>query len=329
MHTIYLTVINRLCMFDLLKYNYSNDIINKINVYNLENKLIYTLEETKKICNNTYYITNKLIVPRLISKFKDKVLLLSIFEHTKKYEHISFKNKLEYILNIISTERLNCSVCNNPVKYKGGILYKYCENKDCLKLMLSKKAKERGMWMVQTKEAKEKKIKSLTGRKLSEENKRKIGESNAKKWTEEYKVKDKLNRISLNCYKKQSDTMKAKILAGEFTPKSENRKRAKRIKSDITGLNYRSNWELIFHENNLKLEYEKLRISYMDGENERIYITDFVDFDNKIIYEIKPSSELNQSNFLNKKKYTEEWCLKNDFFYKVITEKDYNFYGRK
>ena len=88
-------------------------------------------------------------------------------------------------------------------------------------------------------------------------------------------------------------------------------------------------WELIFHEDNPKLEYEKLRLSYMDGENQRIYITDFVDFDNKIIYEIKPSSELNQTNFLNKKKYTEEWCSKNKFLYKVITEKDYNFYGRK
>jgi hypothetical protein len=136
-------------------------------------------------------------------------------------------------------------------------------------------------------------------------------------------------RLERGCDIKISQTMKRKILNGEFTPKSENRKRSKRIKSNITGLSYRSNWELIFHENNPKLQYELIRIKYMDDNIERVYITDFVDIDNKIIYEIKPTSELKNKNFLNKLKYTEDWCLKNKFQYKVITEKDYNFYGRK
>lgn len=314
-------------MLDPLLIN--NDDITHENVYKNNQKIIYCLEETQKIAKKTYYNNCKLSIPRSYTRIIDKILILSIFEHTKKYETLPFIYKLKFILGIINETLLECSICSNTNKYKDRTLYKYCGNKDCLKQIQSKKAKERGTWMMLTKEAKDKKIKSLTGRKLSEENKRKIGETNAKKWTEEYKVKDRLLRISKNCDKRISNTMKAKILAGEFTPKSENRKRAKRIKSDITGLNYRSNWELIFHENNLNLEYEKLRISYMDGKNERIYITDFVDFDNKIIYEIKPSSELNQSNFLNKKKYTEEWCIKNEFLYKIITEKDYNFYERK
>jgi len=314
-------------MLDLLLTN--NDNITHENVYKNNEKLIYSLEETRKIAKQTYYNNSKLLIPRSYSRIIDKRLILSIFEHTKQYENLPFIYKLKFILDLVKKETLECSICSNTNKHKDRALYKYCGNKDCLKQIQSKKAKERGTRMMLTKEAKDKKIKSLTGRKLSEENKRKIGETNAKKWTEEYKAKDRLLRISKNCDKRISDTMKAKILSGEFTPKSENRKRAKRIKSDITGLNYRSNWELIFHENNPKLEYEKLRLSYMDGENERIYITDFVDFDNKIIYEIKPSSELNETNFLNKKKYTEEWCNKNAFLYKVITEKDYNFYGRK
>jgi hypothetical protein len=291
----------------------------------IQHEYIYTLEKTKTLIIENYFKNNKFIIPRENSKYVDKILLNSILQHTNKYKNFTLLIRCKIITDYLKREDVECSICGKENILFGYTIASSCGDKNCLKLILSKKAKERGMWMVHTKQAEEKKSKSLTGRKLSEENKRKIGESNSKKWTEEYKIKDRLHRISKNSDQKISDTMKAKILAGEFTPKSENRKRAKRIKSDITGLNYRSNWELIFHEDNPKLEYEKLRLSYMDGENERIYITDFVDFDNKIIYEIKPSSELNESNFLNKKKYTEEWCVKNEFLYKIITEKDYNF----
>jgi hypothetical protein len=67
---------------------------------------------------------------------------------------------------------------------------------------------------------------------------------------------------------------------------------------------------------------------YIENDIERIYITDFVDHKNRIIYEIKPSSELSDSNFIIKKKFAEKWCIENNYTYKVITEKDYNFYAR-
>jgi hypothetical protein len=295
----------------------------------VQQELIYTLEKTKNLIIENYLKNNKFIIPREESKYADKILLNSIYQHTNKYKKFTLLMRCKIITNYLKKEDIECLVCGNENILFGYTIASYCGDKNCLKQIQSKKAKDRGMWMVHTKEAEEKKSKALTGRRLSEENKRKIGESNAKKWTEEYKAKDRLLRISKNCDKRISNTMKTKILAGEFTPKSENRKRAKRIKSEMTGLNYRSNWELIFHEDNPKLEYEKLRLSYMDGDKERVYITDFVDFNNKIIYEIKPSSELNEFNFLNKKKYAEEWCSKNAFLYKVVTEKEYNFYGRK
>ncbi|EAJ4655454.1 hypothetical protein CYA84_04410 [Campylobacter coli] len=52
----------------------------------------------------------------------------------------------------------------------------------------------------------------------------------------------------------------------------------------------------------------------------RNYIVDFTDFDNKILYEIKPKSEIN--NDLNKIKENAaiKWCKNNGFVYKIITE---------
>lgn len=303
-------------------------MFNLISFHNDENKIIYTIEETKNLILLNFYKNGKYIVPRKSKKNVDIVLLKSIYEHTKKYKKFTLLIRCKFICGEISENELECKSCKREVLLYGYTLGKYCGDKKCLKNIFSIEAKKRGTWMMHTSDARQRKIKSLTGRKLSEENKRRIGESNSKKWTPEFREWDRRNRIKLNVNQKISNTMKAKILSGELTPKSENRKRSKRLYSEITKINYRSNWELIFHEKNLNLQYEAIRINYIDNGELRVYITDFVDFEKKIIYEIKPTSELNSLNFKNKKEYTERWCIDNGFTYKVVTELDYNFYGR-
>ena len=290
--------------------------------------IIYTLEETKKLINLNFVKNNKFMVPRTNSPNAASLLVKSIYEHTKQYKKITLLIRCKFICGVLFKNKIECQSCGNEVLLYGYKLGKYCGDINCLRKIQSNSAKNRGSWMMHTSEAKEKKRISLTGRKLSEENKRKIGESNARKWTDEYKKLDREYRMKLGCDDKISHTMKRKILNGEFTPKSENRKRSKRIKSIATGINYRSNWELIFHEAHPNLEYESIRMRYIENDIERIYITDFVDHKNRIVYEIKPTSQLSDSNFIIKKKFAEKWCVDNDYTYKIITEKDYNFYAR-
>ena len=120
---------------------------------------------------------------------------------------------------------------------------------------------------------------------------------------------------------KHSNTVKAKILNGEFTPKSNNRRTWKRIYKD--GYAFRSSWELKFYNycvlNNIKVEYESLRIPYMFEGNSHVYITDFISHSEKKVYEIKPNSMIDD-RALAKEKYAKEWCKENGYEYTFITE---------
>jgi hypothetical protein len=289
---------------------------------------IYSINETIALIKINFFKKQKLITPKINSHKFNSELVESIYYHTKQYKNITLFMRCKFLCDLIDNKQLECPFCYKEVVMVNRNLGKTCGAPYCKHRLLSEIAKERGTWMLQTNQAREHKRISLTGRKLSEINKQRIGESNAKKWTEEYKKLDRERRILNGSYKKISYTLKKKILCGELTPKSENRKRAKRIKSHITNIQYRSNWELIFHEENPNLKYEFTRIEYTENGNERIYITDFTDLENKIIYEIKPSSELNSLNFVAKKHAAEKWCSINNFTYKVVTELNYKFYGR-
>lgn len=120
---------------------------------------------------------------------------------------------------------------------------------------------------------------------------------------------------------KHSNTMKNKILKGEFTPKSNNRRTWKRIYKD--GFAFRSSWELKFYnyclDNNIAIEYETLRIPYEFDGNRYIYITDFVSHTEKKVYEIKPSSMIDDK-VRAKEKFASEWCKANGYEYVFITE---------
>lgn len=305
---------------------------NKINYENVKNMRIpysYSLEKVIEILETDKNGKDKIKIMNNFSRFKDKILLHSIYEHTKKFKKIKLNDRISILLNEIKEDDMLCPICKNERNYIDNRLNVCCENPKCVSILMSENSKNRGTSMMHTEQAKQNRTKALIGRKFTEEQKRKIGLSNSKLWTPEYREKFILMKKEKNLSQRQSETMKRKILAGEFTPKTENRKRSKRLKSDITGITYRSNWELIFHEKNPHLKYENIRIEYIEDGKSRIYITDFSDMNEKIIYEIKPSSELNNKNFLNKKFYTEKWCIKNGFTYKVITEKDHDFYGRR
>lgn len=140
-----------------------------------------------------------------------------------------------------------------------------------------------------------------------------------------------------NSRKKQSETMKLKIKKGEFTPRVTNS--WCRSKIEIHGISFRSCWEAVFYILNPTLQYEKIRIPYIDEDgNEKIYITDFVDNISKKIYEIKPKSvKIKIRNFL-KEKSAIDWCKNNGYDYICISDEyffenaskiDYNLYEPK
>lgn len=92
--------------------------------------------------------------------------------------------------------------------------------------------------------------------------------------------------------KKQSATMKQKIMNGDYTPSINNYKNQRPIKIYENGeiKQVRSLWELIFKINNPDYLYETVRIEYFDKKlnTNRIYITDFYDFKTNTIFEIRP-----------------------------------------
>ena len=86
--------------------------------------------------------------------------------------------------------------------------------------------------------------------------------------------------------------------------------------------------------------YEKVRIPYIDEKGEEhSYIIDFVDENNKILYEIKPKAKENDIRNVLKREEAEHWCLTNDYKFVIINEDyflnliknniDFSFLGNK
>lgn len=124
---------------------------------------------------------------------------------------------------------------------------------------------------------------------------------------------------------RQSEKIKNKILSGTFTPRQENRHTWKRIDvvlSDGSVIGVRSSWEAIFlimHQSP-SLLYEKVRIPYKLDNETKIYITDFVDTHNKLLYEIKPKKYQGDETFKQKSLAANEWCATNRYTYVIIDE---------
>jgi len=165
----------------------------------------------------------------------------------------------------------------------------------------------------------------------TEEVKEKISRTNQITWnSNEYKLKRHL--IYDNEYKnKMSNIMKNKILTGEFTPCITNSWTKWKSYAIFNGniKKFRSNWEAVFWLLNVECHYEKIRIPYKLSNNDKIYIVDFCDDVNRILYEIKPYSELNSLKNSVKIKFATEWCKKNGWKYIIITDDWYKENAKK
>lgn len=118
----------------------------------------------------------------------------------------------------------------------------------------------------------------------------------------------------------QSRLIKDKILNGEFTPCIKNSRT--HWTAEYNGMKYRSTWEMNFHKIYPELEYETIRIQYNYDNKQYVYIVDFVDEANKVLYEIKPLSLVEVPKNIAKHDAAIEWCKLNNYTYKIITEID-------
>jgi len=137
--------------------------------------------------------------------------------------------------------------------------------------------------------------------------------------------KEKYKDVYIASRKKISETMKRKIASGEFTPcitNSWTRWTATLI--DNSGIKkFRSMWEAAFYSLNLNCKYEVTRISYTFNNTSHVYIVDFTDDVNKVLYEIKPLSLIANSRNVAKYEAAMDWCAQNDYTYVIIDDNWY------
>lgn len=109
---------------------------------------------------------------------------------------------------------------------------------------------------------------------------------------------------------KQSKEVRTRIQNGEFTPKSNNRNT--HFTSYCNEKVYRSSWEAAFASTDLDMQYEKLRLPYVDCNGKhRIYIVDFISDKNKTIYEVRPIELFNDEDC--KSIAAKNWCKENGY----------------
>lgn len=146
----------------------------------------------------------------------------------------------------------------------------------------------------------------------------KIGKQNSeklKKWFSTPEGQTQLQSVA----KKQSILMKQKILEGSFTPNVTNSFThwTAEIEYDSIVKKFRSSWEACVWLSNPKLEYETIRIPLPNGSS---VIVDFVDTENRLIYEIKPKSFWRKQQ--HKIDAIIDYCLNNDYKFIWINEEN-------
>ena len=115
-----------------------------------------------------------------------------------------------------------------------------------------------------------------------------------------------------------SSTMQNKIINGEFTPKTTNRKTTKNL--EFNGRFYRSSWEVLWAYHNPHDEYEQTRIEYLYNGKRKITIVDFINKSKMRLVEIKPKSIVRRSKEQAKFSYIRKFCLENGYEFVVVDE---------
>lgn len=133
--------------------------------------------------------------------------------------------------------------------------------------------------------------------------------------------KDKLTdeeKDTLN--KKTSKSQIANIMSGKFDPQ-KNYHHYHKNECFINDKSYifRSSWEVLFFISHPLLEYETLRIKYLKSNGKfGVYIPDFIDKNNQIIYELKP-----KRNYIKQQDKMDScisWCIENNYKFIWINE---------
>jgi len=116
--------------------------------------------------------------------------------------------------------------------------------------------------------------------------------------------------------------IKKMIAEGTFTPNITNSWARSRCIISIEGkdIKLRSSWEAYFQLYNKGCKYEKLRVPYNYKNEWRNYIIDFIDMENKVIYEIKPNSESNNEINTIKREAAIKWASSNNYEYIEIND---------
>lgn len=126
---------------------------------------------------------------------------------------------------------------------------------------------------------------------------------------------------------KNSIKMKLNIKEGRFIPNITNSWAKSRCEisfirnGELINMKTRSTWEAYFQLFDTNLVYEKIVIPYLYNKTEYNYIIDFVDFENRILYEIKPLSNKDSEIFKVKSKFARRWCKLNGYKFVLITDK--------
>jgi hypothetical protein len=115
--------------------------------------------------------------------------------------------------------------------------------------------------------------------------------------------------------------MKDSIKSGKFTPDITNSWANSRVVIE-DNFKFRSSWEAVFWIFNRTCLYESVRIPYFSSidNKHRIYIVDFEDKVNKILYEIKPDSNTDSTTVKEKTMAAKLWCDSNEYIFKIVSE---------
>lgn len=246
-----------------------------------------SLKEQYKLSINLYkkYGANKYKKDEIINYLKNDKILSNIID----FSNITSIEDLYLYFHPTEKNRTVCEICGNKTP-----LINYCNPERAFNQFCSEKC--RNEW-----------------------------------WRDRQKYDNTSYRMSemkkYNANKKLSERLKEKIKNGLFTPNITNSWcRSKLIikfkyNNIIKTVKVRSCWEAMFILLNKHLDYETLRIPYINENNEtHIYIVDFIDKNNKIVYEIKPLRNINKGDNPYKKKALEQWCHDNNYNYKIISD---------
>lgn len=291
----------------------------KTNDFKIISKLLKAQDKFCNVCGNFKSIisTEGLLFCNCDFKFKCEKCNKTFLSLKAKKEHYSREHKLNYNkINLPKEVHTFCIFCKQEtesyITKNYYITAHHCTNKNCF-----------GYYEVENKRLTNFKI-AIKNRPddFSTENYKKAAFIREKEFKNTI-LENGLNKkqeITKRSSKKISSKIKEKIKSGEFTPCITNSWCRSKIK--YKDLRFRSSWEALFFLINNNLKYEKTRIMYYDTKSKKFrnYIVDFTDDNENILYEIKPSSENEDQQNLDKKKYAEEYCKNNNLQFKIINE---------